>query len=55
MKDVFLYAGKGHAELAERDGQLIVTYCRNIGALGEHVKHPEIYAPQVIEVQLRKK
>jgi hypothetical protein len=54
-KDVFLYAGKGHAELAERDGQLIVTYCRNLGALGEHIKRPEIYAPQVVEVQLRKK
>ncbi len=54
-KDVFLYAAKGHAELAERDGQLIVTYCRNIGALGEHIKRPEIYTPQVVEIQLRQK
>jgi hypothetical protein len=53
-KDVFLYAAKGHAELAQRDGQLIVTYCRNIGALGEHVKRPDIYAPQFVEIQLRK-
>jgi len=54
-KDVYVYAAKGHAELAERDGQLIVTYCRNVGALSEHMTRPLLYAPQVVEVQLKRK
>jgi hypothetical protein len=52
-KKIFQYGAKAHPELAERDGQLIVTYCRNIGALAEHVRRPEIYFPQGVEVQLR--
>jgi hypothetical protein len=52
-KKIFEYGAKAHPELAERDGQLIVTYCRNIGSLAEHVKRPEIYFPQAVEVQLR--
>jgi|SRR5579864_65173 len=52
---VFTYAARHHPELANKDGQTIITYCRNIGDLGEHVRRPEIYFPQVIEVQLRKK
>lgn len=52
-KKIFQYGAKAHPELAERDGQLIVTYCRNIGSLAEHVKRPEIYFPQGVEVQLR--
>lgn len=51
-KGVFMYAAKGHAELGTKDGQMIVTYCRNIGDLSEHVKRPTLYAPQVIEVNL---
>jgi hypothetical protein len=52
---VFTYAARHHPELASKDGQLIITYCRNIGDLGEHVRRPEIYFPQAVEVQLRKK
>lgn len=52
-KKIFQYGAKAHPELAELDGQLIVTYCRNIGSLAEHVQRPEIYFPQAIEVQLR--
>jgi Domain of unknown function (DUF4185) len=53
QEKVFIYAAKGHAELATRDGQLIITWCRNIGDLGEHVKHPDIYIPQAVEVILK--
>lgn len=52
-KKIFQYGAKAHPELAERAGQLIVTYCRNIGSLAEHVNRPEIYFPQAIELQLR--
>jgi hypothetical protein len=52
-KKIFQYGAKAHPELAERDGELIVTYCRNIGSLAEHVQRPEIYFPQAIAVQLR--
>lgn len=50
-----MYSAKGHAELAEKDGQLFITYCRNAGSLSEHVKRPDLYAPQVIEVLLQPK
>jgi hypothetical protein len=52
---VFTYAARPHPELATKDGQIIITYCRNIGDLAEHVRRPDIYFPQAIEVQLRKK
>jgi hypothetical protein len=52
---VFTYAARHHPELASKDGQVVITYCRNIGDLGEHVRRPEIYFPQAIEVQLRTK
>ncbi len=50
---LMLYGAKAHAALAERDGQLIITYCRNTGSLKEHVERPEIYFPQGVEVRLR--
>jgi hypothetical protein len=52
---VFVYASKLHPELATRPGQLIITYCRNIGDLGEHVRQPNLYVPQFVEVQLKTK
>ena len=52
---VYVYAAKGHSELATKDGQLIITYCRNIGELREHVTRPELYAPQVVELMLKMK
>ena len=52
-KKIFQYGAKAHPELAERDGQLVITYCRNIGSLTEHVRRPEIYFPQGVEVQVR--
>jgi hypothetical protein len=50
---LLLYGAKAHPELAGRDGELIVTYCRNTGDLGEHVRRPELYVPQGVKVQLR--
>jgi hypothetical protein len=50
---VFVYGAKTHPELSARDGQLLITYCRNIGALTDHVRKPDIYFPQGVEVQLR--
>lgn len=50
---VFVYGAKAHPELSARDGQLLITYCRNIGALADHVRKPDIYFPQGVEVQLR--
>lgn len=52
-RKIFQYGAKAHPELADRDGQLIVTYCRNIGSLADHVNRPEIYFPQAVEVRLR--
>lgn len=50
---VFCYAAKAHPELSTHDGQLFITYCRNIGSLADHARRPDIYFPQGIEVQLR--
>ncbi len=50
---IFQYGAKAHAELSSGEGRCIVTYCRNIGSLSDHVSRPEIYLPQAIEVQLR--
>ena len=50
---VFTYGVKAHPELSLRDGQLFITFCRNIGALADHMRKPEIYFPQGVEVQLR--
>jgi hypothetical protein len=52
---VYVYAGKGHSELATKDGQMIITYCRNIGELREHISRPALYAPQVVEIMLKQK
>jgi hypothetical protein len=49
---LLLYGAKAHPELATADGQLILTYCRNIGSLTEHVRRPDIYVPQGVEVRL---
>jgi hypothetical protein len=50
---LLLYGAKAHPELARRDGELLVTYCRNVGSLAEHVRRPEVYVPQGVRVQLR--
>jgi hypothetical protein len=50
---VFVYGAKAHPELSTKDGQLLITYCRNIGAIADHVRKPDIYFPQGVEVQLR--
>lgn len=50
---VFFYAAKAHPELSGRDGQLLITYCRNTGSLADHVSKPDIYFPQGVEVQLK--
>ena len=50
---LMLYAAKAHPELAEKDGQLIITYCRNAGSLAEHFARPDIYFPQGVAAQVR--
>jgi hypothetical protein len=50
---LLLYAAKAHPELATADSQLVITYCRNVGDLAEHVRRPDIYFPQAVEVRLR--
>ena len=50
---VFYYGAKAHPDLAERDGQLVITFCRNVGDLGEHMRRPDVYVPQGVEVILR--
>lgn len=50
---VFVYGAKAHPELSEADGQLIVTYCRNIGSLADHVARPDVYLPVAVEVRVR--
>jgi hypothetical protein len=47
------YGAKAHPELARRDGELIVTSCRNVGDLAEHVRRPDVYVPQAVRVRLR--
>ena len=44
-KKIFQYGAKAHPELATRDGQLIATYCRNIGSLADHMARPEDLLP----------
>ncbi len=52
-KKIFQYGAKNHPELTTRDGQLIITYCRNIGSLADHIRRPDVYFPQAIEATLR--
>jgi len=49
---LYLYAGKAHRELSTKPGQIIITYCRNLGSLEEDVIRPDVYFPQAVEVQL---
>lgn len=49
---VLLYAGKAHAALSTPE-KLILSYCRNIGALEAHIDRPDVYFPQFVEVKLR--
>jgi hypothetical protein len=50
---VFFYGAKAHPDLATRDGQLVLTYCQNVGDLGEHMRRPEVYVPQGVEMTLQ--
>ena len=50
---MFFYGAKAHPDLAERNRQMIITYCRNIGSLADHMSRPEVYVPQGVEVTVR--
>jgi hypothetical protein len=52
---LLLYGAKAHAQLSRRDGELILTYCRNLGDLGEHIRRPDVYFPQAVKVALKKR
>jgi hypothetical protein len=52
-RSVFFYGSKAHPDLADRDGQLVITWCRNTGDLSEHMRRPDLYVPQGVEVTLR--
>ncbi len=49
---LYLYAGKAHRELSRKPGQIILTYCRNLGSLEEDILRPDVYYPQGVAVQL---
>ena len=49
---MYFYSAKAHPDLADRDGQLVLTYCRNLGDLGEHMRRPDVYVPQGVQVML---
>jgi hypothetical protein len=50
---LLIYGAKAHPALTDEPGELIVTYCRNVGDLGEHVRRPEVYFPQAIRLRIR--
>ncbi len=52
-KDSFIYGAKAHPELATRDGEMVITYCRNSPSLKENVEHPEIYLPHAVRILLK--
>lgn len=50
---LLLYGARAHPEQSAAPGELIVTYNRNVGALAEHFRRPEVYRPQAVRVHLR--
>ena len=54
-KQSFLYGAKAHPELATRDGEMVITYCRNSPSLQENVDHPEIYLPHAVTVLIEQR
>lgn len=47
-----VYAAKAHPELATAPGEMVITYCVNIGSLKEHVERPDVYRPHAIRVRV---
>jgi len=52
-KGQFLYAAKGHPELATADGEMIITYCCNCESFAENFQHAEIYRPRAVRIILK--
>lgn len=49
---LLVYAGKAHSALSTPE-TLVLSYCRNIGALEAHRDRPEVYFPRFVEVKPR--
>lgn len=49
---LLVYAGKAHETLSTPD-RLVISYCRNLGALEAHRDRPDVYFPRFVEVKLR--
>lgn len=53
-KKVLTYSAKAHPELSNREGELVITYCRNLaGTIDEHFRHPHVYRPRAIIIRLQ--
>jgi hypothetical protein len=49
----FVYSAKHHPELTTAPGQMMLTYCRNVRTLKEHMEKPNVYAPVAVLVKLQ--
>lgn len=52
QKKIFVYSAKAHPELAEKDGELPITYCRNTESLQANFEHADIYVPRALRLKL---
>lgn len=52
-KRVLLYSAKAHPELSTKNGELVITYCRNHYRFEQHITEPLIYVPQGVVVRLK--
>jgi hypothetical protein len=51
--DQFVYSAKHHPELTTAPGEMMLTYCRNVQTLKEHMEKPNVYAPVAVLVKLQ--
>jgi hypothetical protein len=51
--DVSVYSAKAHPEMAEDDGELIITYCPNPGELKHYKARPDLYIPRAVRIKVR--
>lgn len=51
-KKIFVYSAKAHPELARKDGELPITYCRNTESLKDNFDNADIYVPRGVRLNL---
>jgi hypothetical protein len=54
-KGRFTYSAKAHPEQSSKEGELVVTYCRNSESFQENIDDADIYRPRVINLQLQER